>query len=261
MNIQKVTIIGAGNLGSQLGRAMADRGLSIEQVFSRSIEKAQGLALAVGAAYTPFLEDITGGADLYMLAVRDDAIESVARALSKNLPPSSLLVHTSGARASTVLEPFFERYGIFYPLQTISRGRPLAVDKVPFCIHANKEAEAEALMAMASRLSGSVHRMEDAERAYLHMAAVFANNFPNHLFAIAHRLLERRGLDFDLLRPLIEETAAKVMDGPPADLQTGPAIRGDANTLQIHLDLLDDEPEIQQLYLQLTRSIAPDLNL
>ncbi len=261
MAIEHVTILGAGNLGSQLGRAMADEGFRIDQVFSRTIEKARPLAQALEAGYTTLLPEIRSGADLYILAVRDDAIETVARALARHLPASSLVAHTSGARESHLLAPYFDRYGVFYPLQTLSVGRQVPMNEVPFCICANKGEDETLLLQAANRLSASVHRIGDADRAYLHLAAVFSNNFPNHLYDIAYRLLEYRGLDFNLLRPLITETAAKVMYGKPAELQTGPAIRADKSTLDIHLKLLDDYPAIRELYLQLTRSISPNLKI
>lgn len=258
---ESIFLIGAGNVGYHLGRALVARGCRVIGVFSRTIEKARALSDATGIPSCHLLADIDPTADLYLLAVSDKAIGPVARALYGRGLEDKLLVHTSGATPALVLRPFSRRFGVFYPLQTFSRERAVDFSKIPLCIQANRADDEATLLRLGERLSRSVHRIDDRQRAVLHLAAVFANNFSNHLFEIGAQLLETEALPFDLLRPLIEETAAKIQTNRPADMQTGPAARSDRATIERHLDYLDDQPRLRELYRSLTRHINPDLDL
>ena len=226
-----------------------------------TLGEARALSDATAIPSCHLLADIDAEADLYLLAVSDEAIVPVARALYQLGLKDKLLIHTSGATPAAVLRPFSRRFGVFYPLQTFSRERAIDFSKIPICIQANRTDDETRLLRLGQRLSRSVHRIDDRQRAVLHVAAVFANNFSNHLFEISAQVLEREDLPFDLLRPLIEETAAKVQTQRPADMQTGPAIRGDRTTIERHLDFLDDQPRLRALYRSLTELINPDIEL
>lgn len=250
-----IVLIGAGNVGFHLGKRLAARGMKPVQVFSRSEEPARRLGEALDTPFTNDIEAIRPEANLYILAVRDDAIGNVAARLAPLLSGRPLIVHTSGATPSSVLAGYTSHYGVFYPLQTFSREREVDFDTVPFCIDAAREADARMLEQVAQRISTRVYRIDDRQRAILHVAAVFVNNFTNHLLGIGQDILDREGLPFDLLRPLILETARKVQDHPPAAMQTGPAVRGDQATIERHLDYLDKFPAYRELYRLLTVNI------
>lgn len=251
-NQWSIILIGAGNVGHHLGKRLYEKGLHIKQVFSRTKEKAQALAAEIQAEALTNLSKIDPNADLYILAIHDDAIPEVASQLSLN---QKLIVHTSGSTPSTVLQPYAQRFGIFYPLQTFSISKEVDFEQIPICIHANNKEDIIFLENLAKKISPKVYRINDEQRAILHVAAVFVNNFTNHLFQIGYNILEKENLSFDLLRPLILETAEKIQEHPPAEMQTGPAIRGDEATIQRHLLYLEKFPEYQSLYELLTKSI------
>ncbi len=266
----KITLIGAGKLGSQLGRKLYQSGEELLQVFSRKAEKAEALARATHAQACTRPEEIEAGADLYILAVADDAIGEMAQKLSKTLPPDSFLVHTSGSQPSDVLKAFglppfrdglppsgeSKRYGVFYPLQSFSPEVEPVWEQIPFCIYAREQADEELLLALARRLSPRVYRIDDKQRKELHLAAVFANNFTNYLLSLSWERCQQHGIPFELLHPLILETARKATSGQnPKELQTGPAVRGDEKTIRRHLQQLREHPQVRELYQHLTRLI------
>lgn len=264
----KITLIGAGNVGYHLGRKLYACGIEIGQVFSRNALKAKELADLVQATFTDNLDQISPTADLYLLAVHDDAIRNVALQLAANGLSEKRFAHTSGATPMSVFSgvqnpqkadatnPLIPtRYGIFYPLQTFSRQREPDFSQIPFCIDANNEQDREWLMSLARRLSPKVFHIDDAQRAELHVAAVFVNNFVNHLFYAGHEILDRKKLPFDLLLPLIRETVNKLDNGTSFNMQTGPARRNDQATIQRHMALLQDQPRFRHLYEILTESI------
>jgi predicted short-subunit dehydrogenase-like oxidoreductase (DUF2520 family) len=250
-----IVLLGAGNLASTLGPRLRASAARVLQVFSRSETKANALAAALEAQPIQDLTRVAPGADLYLLAVRDDAIAPVANALARHLPPGSLLAHTSGATPLSALSAYFARHAVLYPLQTFSAGREIDFESIPICVQAARSEDAEALLALARRLSRRVLLANDEQRATLHLAAVFVNNFVNHLFGIGEHLLHEKGLSFELLLPLIEETIAKARTMPPAAAQTGPARRDDRGAMTRHLEMLGAHPRYQTLYRLLSESI------
>ena len=254
-----VVLIGAGNVGYHLGRRLAQQGIPLKQVFSRSSRNAGRLSEAVSAPFTTAIAEIIPDASLYILAVRDDAISEVAEKLAAVIPPGKLVVHTSGATPTSILAPFFERRGVFYPLQTFSLHREVDFEQIPICLETTQLTDMEILQAIAERISSRVHQIDDEQRADLHVAAVFVNNFANYLFGVGAGILQKKDLSFDLLRPLILETAGKVQDQVPADMQTGPASRGDLQTIERHLACLEKFPSFRELYRLLTVHINPKL--
>jgi len=252
----KIVIAGSGRIAWHLGRRLKTKGLHVAQVISRTLEHAVALGEALGCASTDDWAAIRSDADWILIAVRDDSIEAVAGLLAPHAP-DAFVTHTSGATPGKALAPFFARYGVFYPLQTFSMDRTPVWSKIPFCVDAVQKEDLLFLKKTAKTIGNLVYQVNDEQRARLHVAAVFANNFVNHCFAIAEKLLEDKDLPFDLIQPLMEETLAKVLHDSPAKMQTGPAIRGDAATVARHLDLLKMHPEWQELYKRISRSINP----
>lgn len=244
----KVAIIGSGNVAQHFIRAFEkSTDAEVVQAFARHPEKLSGLLSADRVADS--FNDLAQ-ADAYIIAVSDDAIAGV----TAQLPFSGrLVVHTSGsvdlAQADTK-----NRRGVFYPLQTFSKNRPVDFSTVPFCLEAGHEADYRVLEQMAAALSPIHYRIDSKQRQALHVAAVFVNNFANHLYAIGNDICKENNMPFDILKPLIAETAAKVQEMPPLLAQTGPAVRHDANTIARHLAFLDDENQ-KNIYRILTQSI------
>lgn len=255
--MEKIVLIGAGNVGYHLGKRLVEKGHQIIQVFSRTSTSASHLAVAIKSESCSKIEHIRKDGTLYILAVKDDIIEELAKNLSNHLPGigNALIVHTSGATPSSVLAHSFHNYGVFYPLQTFSVNRPINFDSIPICIDAASNQDLERLRLIAESISSKVQQISDEQRAILHLAAVFVNNFTNYLFGIGYDILEKEQITFSLLQPLIEETVAKLKDFPPKDIQTGPAIRGDQVTMERHLYLLKEFPGFQAIYQQLSEGI------
>jgi len=253
-----MVLIGSGNVAWHLASALHAAGIEILQVYSRRITSARKLAKLVGAKATNQLSKINHEADLYLFAITDTAIAEVAAKLATQvvLKNSAIFAHTSGATPMAVFKGVVKRYGIFYPLQTFSKNREVDITTVPFCINGNYEVVRKDLFSLAKQLSPTVAHLSDAQRAQLHVAAIFANNFTNHLFSISQQILAAHDLPFDLLRPLILETAYKVQDQFPDAMQTGPARRGDQATMDRHLALLEGHAEYQDLYELLSSFIA-----
>lgn len=254
VQIEKIVIIGAGNVAYHLGKRFHEVGLEVLQVFSRLEEKAQRLAGLIDASYTTDLQNLRQDADLYVLAVSDGAIEAVQAMLKHRISIDNLLVHTSGVTPQTVFSAF-PNHGVFYPLQTFSVARSADFSIIPICIDAAQIKHIRALRELAKRISPNVYHITDEQRSKLHVAAVFINNFSNHLAQIAYDITVREGLSFDLLRPLMLETALKIQAHEPQKVQTGPAMRKDDESIQRHLEYLSFDPNLQAIYRMLTDSI------
>lgn len=256
----KIVLIGAGRVAWHLGRRLKGKGMPIAQVISRTEENARELANTLGATWSADFADLIPDADWIIIAVRDDAISEVAERLAPHVQ-DALVTHTSGGTRGAVLAPFFKRCGVFYPLQSFSVEHTPIWSKIPFCVDASTQEDLIFLKKVAKTIGNLVYQVSDEQRAHLHVAAVFANNFANHCFAIAEKLLEETELPFDLLYPLMEETLHKALQDSPSRMQTGPARRGDLETVRKHLQLLQEHPHWQELYRQISRDINPDLEL
>lgn len=251
--IENVVIIGAGNLATQLALALVEKDIKVKQVFSRKEQSALKLAQKLSAEFTTDLSNLINDADLYIIAVKDSAILEVMEGL--RLAEDRFIVHTAGSVPMDVLEGFSDNYGVFYPLQTFSKTRKIDFSDIPVCIEANHPANLLKLEKLAARLSSSVNQINSGERKTLHLAAVFVNNFVNHFYAIGADILSDKKMNFDLLKPLIRETAEKVQILHPADAQTGPAKRYDQNIIEGQLKMLHNEPEYQKIYSFVSESI------
>lgn len=259
MNIQSIVIIGAGNMAWHLGHALKIAGLEIKQVFSRKLEKAIQLADSLDGQAINDLQSIDQHSDLYIIAVSDQAIAAVSQQLVLRLSPNVMIVHTSGATPSTIFDAHFLRKGIFYPLQSLSKDKKTDFTKVPICVHANLQEDAENLYQLGRRISHQVAYIDDQQRAVLHIAAVFVNNFSNYLFHVGSEITKDANVPFELLLPLIQETVQKIKDQPPQKMQTGPAIRDDQNTIDRHLAFLENYPSFAEVY-QLISRLIPNMN-
>lgn len=251
--IKNVVIIGAGNLATQLALALHENGILIKQVFSRTSESAQTLAEKVNVPFTTSLSQLVSDADLYIIAVKDSAITEILENL--NLNENHLIVHTAGSVPMTILDGFSHNYGVFYPLQSFSKSRKVDFTTIPICIEANHPENLMKLQELARKLSSSVHQINSDKRKTLHLAAVFVNNFVNHFYAIGAEIIHDKKLNFDLLKPLIRETAAKIETMQPLEAQTGPAKRNDTLVISDHLKMLQDQPEFQKIYSFVANSI------
>ena len=259
----KISFIGAGNVAWHLAQAIEDAGHWICEVYSRDTQKARQLASSLyDTNIQPDLNFSESEAEIIVIAVTDDAIESIIQRIV--LPEGVILVHTSGTRSLAEFQKLVEIYsdvyvhtGVFYPLQTFTKGVEMDYSELPFCIESRNELIEGKLMQLASSVSDNVTRMDSDERFILHVAAVFASNFTNYMLTISHDLLEREQLNFDLLKPLIQTTIYKAMfSDDPSIGQTGPARRGDWKTTARHLEYLQETNEdYTEIYRLLTDKI------
>lgn len=246
-SIQHIGIIGSGNVAWHLSRHLNDRGLNIEWIFSRNEQSGKELAAEIGTSYFDTFPEQT--VDLVLICVNDDSIQTVLDQIPSSVP----VAYTSGTKPLEDLRFAGERIGVFYPLQTFSKEREINLFEVPFFIEARNTSFAQELFDLAWKLSRKVKLANSVQRAELHLAAVIVNNFSNHLFYLAEQYLESKDLDWNDLRPLISETVAKLNDLDPYHAQTGPARRGDRETIQRQLDQLSSP--LKELYAALTKSI------
>lgn len=247
----QVTLIGSGNVATVLGHRIRKAGHRVVQVYSRQLPHAEELAGTLGADPVSALEAISPEVDLVLIAVADEAIEPVAQSLRL---PGTLVAHTAGSVPADILQQITDRYGVLYPLQSLRKERP-DPEAVPLLVDTARPGDLEWLLAFAETLDPRVGKAGDQARCRLHVAAVFASNFTNHLFGIAESLCRREGLSFDLLLPLMQETVNRLQIHSPLAVQTGPAARGDARTIAQHRELLRDDGEWLRLYNILTESI------
>lgn len=257
-NTFKITIIGSGNVATHLARRLYECDISIEYIISRNYETGPKLAKNVEAQHFGSLAILNDETDIYIIAVSDDAIEHIA----KRIPLGDrILVHTSGSIPMDLLKYAGNNYGCFYPLQTFSKDVEIVNFKeIPILISASNLKTGKILYSFAEMISANVRVIDDEQRQKLHLAAVFVNNFTNHIFSLTSEYLKRNHLDFSLLEPLIKETINKAMNNKPKDVQTGPAIRKDENTIKRHLRLMKKDSNLQSIYKAMTKSIRVFFN-
>ncbi len=254
MNSKKsISFIGAGNVATHIAQAFHDKGHVIDYVFSQNLKNAEILANNIQAAATENITDIINKSSIVIVCIKDDAIISV---LEQFEDKNCLIAHTSGnINMDVFAQNGFSNYGIFYPLQTFSKDKPVDISAVPFCIEANSNLTETALFDLASSLSNNVQLINSDQRKKLHLAAVFACNFSNYMYGIADDLLSKNDINFDLLKPLILETAQKISANSPKKMQTGPAIRKDEEVIKNHEEMLADMPAYKDIYHLITKNI------
>lgn len=251
-----IVILGSGNVATHLGRALAHAGNNILQVWSRQATNAEALANRLDARSTDRLDQVDQNADVYIIAVVDDAISNLIAQLKQikaNL--NGLLVHTSGSTSMDVFGDRFDKVGVFYPLQTFSKNKEVNFEEVPVLLEASSSLQLDLLKNLASSISNRVVEATSIQRKSLHIAAVFACNYTNFLYSIAQQLLEEHDLDFDLIRPLIKETADKAQLHTPKEVQTGPAIRKDLSIVRDHIKFLEYKKDWQEIYKLLSEGL------
>ena len=242
----KIVIIGGGNVASHLTNAFYEtKDVSLVQVYARNISQIEHLKHHT--SITNSLELLID-ADVYILAVSDDAISEVSSKINAN----SLVVHTSGSAALESLKNKGQK-GVFYLLQSFSKGKAVNFDEIPFCLEAENKKDLELLEILAKSIGSKIYHINSEQRKSLHAAAVFVNNFTNHMYKIGADICEEHQVPFEVLQPLIQETALKIKELSPAIAQTGPAKRNDQKTIQNHLKLLNREQ--QEIYQLITKSI------
>lgn len=249
---KKIVMIGAGNVATHLCMALKNAGVQILQVFSRDISKAECLAPLVEASAINSLSKVRTDADLYIISVSDSAIEEVALGLPE---VEGVVVHTAGSIEMSVLNRF-SLHGVLYPFQTFTREKELDFNQVPVFVEGNVSPSKRLLAEVAGAISNNVQKANGEKRRALHISAVFACNFVNHLYALADELLEKEGLDFSMLAPLIKETTQKALSMKPAHAQTGPARRGDKAVMHHHIEALNSDTFHHDIYVLLSESIA-----
>ena len=241
----RIVILGTGNVAKHLFDAFSrTKTVKVVQVVGRNQERLKNFSDT-----TADFSDIAN-ADAYIISVSDSAISSVAQSLIKK---KGLILHTSGSVSLEGLSPN-KNTGVFYPLQTFSIDRDVHFESVPICIETSSEQYLNFLEDLGKSISEKVYKIDSAQRRVLHLAAVFANNFTNHMYHMANEICEEHKLPFDILKPLIQETAQKVQSNPPDTMQTGPARRNDSETIQKHLMQLRNEKQ-REIYTLLSQSI------
>lgn len=250
-----VSIIGSGNLAWHLAPALDNTDYNVAEVYSRNPKHAKALVERLYEAEVKHTLDFSDSpSKIFIIAVTDDAIADIAREIV--LPDDAILAHTSGSQPLSALGyAGTENIGVFYPLQTFSKSKKVEFKEIPFFIEADTSEAEQALKKMAKAISSKVNVIDSKQRQALHVAAVFASNFSNHMLHIAADIMQQKKLDYNWLKPLITETINKSLSIGPGQAQTGPARRGDVETLDKHLDFLADDEELAELYRLISQHI------
>lgn len=249
-----IVAVGAGNIAHHLIPALSGVPCNILQVYSRKILNASKLAHKVNAEAVNELSKLRTDAELYLVMVPDDDIQDVVQALPK-LDKKQYIAHTSGAQAIKILNKNGPNYGSFYALQTFRKNKYTDIASTPFLIDGSNPSTIRFLRSLARRLSSVVKSCTDRDRLNYHIAAVFMNNFINHLSCISKEFLGENNLDPKVILPIAESTFEKILKENPCDIQTGPAIRNDIKLQRKHLKLLDDKTEWVNIYKAISKSI------
>ena len=270
----KIVLIGAGNLATHLGKALHAAGHDMVQVFSRTMQSAETLASLLDAEPLTDIAQVRDDADVYILSVKDSALVQLVAQLcrheadglgedgavnalrkAKKGEHERVFLHTAGSMPMSVFKGMAQHYGVLYPMQTFSKQREVDFSIIPCFVEANDEFAQKQIEGLAREISGRVYQLSSEDRKYLHLSAVFACNFANHCYAISQELLEEHGIPFDVMLPLINETAAKVHEMKPKDAQTGPAVRYDENVIGKQSKLLENHPHFKKVYDSMSKSI------
>lgn len=249
---QRIVFIGAGNLATHLAVELKKQGCFIVQVYSRTESSAEALAEKLHSDYVTSPQNIMEDADIYFVALKDSVIDEVLSEVRLN---NRLVVHCSGSLPLSVLEKYSSNAGVFYPLQTFSKSREVDFKTIPVFVEGSSRENEYILLKLAQKISEKVTILDSEKRIYLHIAAVFACNFVNHFYSISSDILNSKDISFEVLQPLIHETALKVMHKTPQDAQTGPAVRFDKNIISAHENALASFPEYRELYRKISENI------
>ena len=252
----KTVLIGTGNIAWHIGQCLHDKGIKLHALYGRHPEKAGQLAEAWQTRACSHWDALPDDGDVYLFALSDNAYDDVIRDFPYR---EKIMVHTSGTLSLSLFAPLTSKRGVLYPFQSCTKGCGLQSGRLPLCIEASDKETFCTLNTLAADISNEIFSLNSAQRRQLHLAGVFANNFSNALYGIAFDLLEKQQIDTALLHPLILETALKIQQLHPRKAQTGPAVRGDANVQQKHLELLDNEKEMyREIYRLMSRFILDE---
>ena len=232
----RIVLIGRGRLAMNLEHALLSAGHEVASVNSRT------------------LESLPLEADIFIIAVKDAALADVIRTATKGRE-SQLFVHTAGSMPMDMFKGLTTHYGVFYPMQTFSKERLVDFNDISVFLETNDDVSMERLKMLAATLTTHIYELDSEGRKHLHLAAVFACNFVNHCYALSAEVLAAKGLPFSVMLPLVDETAQKVHELAPKDAQTGPAVRGDQNVMQMQANMLAEKPTVKQIYEALSNDI------
>ena len=246
-----ITIIGSGNVAFVLGELFKKSNYSINEVVGRNPITAQQLAEKLNARACLDINTIDKSSNIYVLAVKDDAVAAIAAQLQL---VDKLLVHTCGSVSMNVLATASVNYGVLYPLQSLRKELNYQ-PSIPFLVDGSSENVRNTIFNLATTISEKVIMADDVTRLQYHLSAIIVSNFTNHLFAVTKNYCDTNNIDFKLLSPLIKETVNRMQYYDPGDMQTGPAIRGDETTIQKHMQLLFAFPELKKIYALMSDSI------
>jgi len=248
----RVILVGSGNVATHVALALHAAGIVVAQVWSKHFHNAENLAHKVQAKAIADFSELDKDADFCIISIKDDAIAETVKELASF---KGILLHTAGAVSLDIFGSNSKNVGVLYPLQTFSVAKNVNFHSIPICIEATNEETLKSIRELAVKLSENVVEVSSEKRKILHLAAVFACNFTNHLYTLSSDLLRANDLSFDMIRPLILETAEKVQLALPNQVQTGPAIRNDEQTLKNHEELLLKQPQLLNIYRTLSESI------
>jgi len=251
----RIGIIGTGNVAWHLAQTLAAAGIPVSGLLVRNVlaAKAKGLQQLFTAPLVDQLPELAQRSDLIIIAINDNHIGEMAANL---MDFRGIVCHTSGSVPLSILAGRTGGFGVFYPLQTLTKGLPVPASQIPICIETSDDITSRTLSQLALHAGFPLHFITSEERLMLHVAAVMVCNFTNHLMTRASQLTRSHNLDFGLLKPLIHETIRKALEGDPMMAQTGPALRNDSQTILKHLGLLSQHPEIQAIYGVISESIT-----
>ena len=249
-----VVVVGSGNVAEAFARSLARcEGVTLRQIYARNEQRGRAIAQMCGCTWSNHMTSIAP-ADVYIIAVSDRAVEEVAATLI--VPEEAIIIHTAGSVPMSAIPERGGRRGIIYPLQSFSKGREISLDDVPLFVEADSDIVRESVTRLARSISSCVEYATSERRRYIHLAGVFVNNFTNHMYAIGGDVLTKADLPFDILKPLIRETAAKaIAASDPRTVQTGPAVRNDRVVVDRHMSMLEGEDKKREIYKNITDSI------
>lgn len=250
-----ISFIGSGNLAWHLAPALDNAGYVVKEVYSRNPKHAEDLTERLYQAEVKATLDFsTSASTVFIICTSDDAIQEIVREII--LPGEVFLLHTSGSQPLSILQyAATNNIGVLYPLQTFTKNKRIDFKSVPLFIETNNEETEKAIMEIAKAISAQVRKIFSEERKALHVAAVFASNFSNHMLSLSKEILEQNNLSFDLLKPLISETINKSLSIGPEASQTGPAKRGDLEILDRHMEFLNENETLSEIYKMISQSI------
>lgn len=252
MKEYKISFIGAGKVAGELCRQLYREGFSIRKIVSATGLRGESLARSCNAEWSQTTE-FNSDEDLIIVAVPDDRLPGILQNI--RCPEKTIVAHTTGSIGLDVFPPSLKYTGVFYPLQTFSENRLVSFKELPFFLEASDASVMQILRNVAMQLGAKVYVTSTDQRKMLHLAAVFACNFTNHMLTAGKIISAKAGFSFDVLKPLINETIIKALENGPENSQTGPAYRNDTGTFKRHLDLLSFSPELQGIYRGITQSI------